>query len=116
MKRTRMRRVGVKGRARQKRIEAVRPAIIERADGRCQNPFCRRLKPLDIHHLRKRAQGGTETPENLVALCRDCHRATDLPTGQKRLEIHPFIDGFNRPFATFLQGERTQNISLTCDP
>ena len=30
---------------------------------------------VDIHHKIYRSQGGTDEPENLVALCRSCHEA-----------------------------------------
>ena len=28
---------------------------------------------VDIHHIIKRSQGGKDTPDNLIALCRECH-------------------------------------------
>lgn len=28
---------------------------------------------VDIHHIVKRSQGGSDEPENLIALCRKCH-------------------------------------------
>ena len=79
MKRTRMRRQGVRGRRRQAAIAKLKPALLARAGGRCENPWCRRRRPLDPHHIQKRSAGGPDTLENLVALCRPCHEATDKP-------------------------------------
>ena len=28
---------------------------------------------LTVHHIRKRCNGGTNDPENLISLCQDCH-------------------------------------------
>lgn len=45
----------------------------------CQR--CRKSVSQDIHELKSRARGGSITDiENLVAICRDCHRwITDNP-------------------------------------
>jgi len=29
----------------------------------------------DIHHIEYKSQGGTDEPENLIALCRYCHNS-----------------------------------------
>ena len=30
---------------------------------------------LEVHHIRRKADGGTDTPDNVVTLCEDCHKA-----------------------------------------
>ena len=30
---------------------------------------------LEVHHIRRMADGGTDTPDNVVTLCEDCHKA-----------------------------------------
>jgi len=42
--------------------------------GRCCC-ICRRFKPirLQVHHIKQRSQGGTNDPDNLIALCINCH-------------------------------------------
>lgn len=30
---------------------------------------------LEVHHIRRRADGGSDTPENVVTLCHECHEA-----------------------------------------
>lgn len=27
----------------------------------------------EVHHIKPKAQGGTDNPENLIAICRKCH-------------------------------------------
>lgn len=61
--------------------------VIKRADGRCENPLCRRRTHLDPHHVVKRSQGGTDRPGNIVALCRTCHRQTDAAYADGRLVV-----------------------------
>ena len=56
-----------------------------RADGRCQ--LCGRTAPfetrqgepyLEIHHIDRLSRGGSDTIENTVALCPNCHRKMHL--------------------------------------
>lgn len=55
-------------------------AYIKRREGhRCL--VCRRHRALDPAHIVKRSQGGADSPDNLVALCRECHDACDLHQG-----------------------------------
>lgn len=35
-------------------------------------------KELDLHHIIPRGMGGKDEPENLMALCRDCHNKKGL--------------------------------------
>ena len=36
----------------------------------------------EVHHIKAKAQGGTDDPSNLVAICRECHEdATRQQTG-----------------------------------
>ena len=102
MKRSRLRRTGKVGRRRSANLRRLLPFLLERAGQRCENPFCRLRRPLDPHHIQKRSQGGRETPENLVMLCRADHLRTDLPCGQFRhLGIEIFTDDFGAWFAIF---------------
>ena len=55
--------------------QAIRTAVVARADWRCQ--ACGRGGRLDVHHVVKRSQGGSDWDlEALVALCRRCHAQT----------------------------------------
>jgi len=63
------------------RSEAVRVFALRRADGKCEGcgskaPFVdRKNRPfLEVHHLYRRADGGPDHPNNVVAICPNCHR------------------------------------------
>ena len=46
-----------------------------------------------MHHVIKRSQGGSDAPDNVVALCRACHVKTDAPYARGRLVIW-YDEGF----------------------
>lgn len=47
--------------------------VLHQAGYRCANPSCRTILTLQIHHLDQVSEGGQNTPENLLALCPNCH-------------------------------------------
>lgn len=47
--------------------------VLHQAGYRCANPSCRTMLTLEIHHLDQVSEGGQNTPENLLALCPNCH-------------------------------------------
>lgn len=47
--------------------------FIDKIGNRCENPTCRRTGDLEVHHIRPRQKGGTNSVWNLLALCRNCH-------------------------------------------
>jgi 5-methylcytosine-specific restriction endonuclease McrA len=70
---------------------AVRAAVNRRADGRCED--CGERVPLELHHLRYLKVvvpgdgpwdiDGYEEPDDLAALCRDCHHRRHVdPNGE----------------------------------
>lgn len=112
LRRTRMRRVGKKGRARTRRLEALRPLIETRANGRCENPTCRKAARLDLDHIVKRSQAGTDTTDNVIALDRRCHQRRDLPDDHPRkLTITLHAEG-GQAFAVFHDGSWIQAVPL----
>ena len=69
------------GGKRRKRSEVVRQFALEMADGVCQGceepaPFKNKQgQPfLEVHHLKRLRDGGPDDPENVIALCPNCHR------------------------------------------
>lgn len=63
------------------RSEVVKEYALRAADGVCQG--CESEAPftgkdgepfLEVHHLHRRSDGGADHPDNVVALCPNCHR------------------------------------------
>lgn len=63
------------------RSEVVKQYALEEADGVCQG--CESEAPfldesgepfLEVHHMKRRSDGGADHPDNVVALCPNCHR------------------------------------------
>ena len=64
----------------------IRQTVLARAGWRCQ--ACGVRRRLDVHHLVKRSQGGSDFDlDHLVALCRWCHDLTDAPYERGRLVV-----------------------------
>jgi hypothetical protein len=54
---------------------SVARLVWRRDGGRCQTPGCRSARGLEIHHIVRRADGGTHDPSNLRIQCSACHLA-----------------------------------------
>ncbi len=69
----------VDGEAPARAMQDVPPAtarlVWRRDHGRCRVPGCRSARGLEIHHIVRRADGGSHEPTNLVLLCSACHKA-----------------------------------------
>jgi len=57
----------------------IPPSVVRfvwrRDGGRCQTPGCRSARGLEIHHIVRRADGGTHEASNLTLRCSSCHTA-----------------------------------------
>ncbi|HOX25102.1 MAG TPA: HNH endonuclease [Candidatus Krumholzibacteria bacterium] len=53
---------------------AVRRQVLDRDGHRCTTAGCDNTRFLEVHHVVPRAQGGTNTTDNLTTLCARCHR------------------------------------------
>ena len=51
----------------------IRRRVWRRDHGRCTAPGCRSAKHLEVHHLRRRVDGGGHDPLNLTVLCNAHH-------------------------------------------
>lgn len=75
LKRTPLRRVGMKGKAHRERMDLLRPTVFARALWRCEA----RIEDVCLgeahhaHHVLPRSRGGADTTENLIASCHACH-------------------------------------------
>lgn len=70
----------------------IRKTVMKRAAGRCED--CGMCCSLELHHLRYRTEpdmftidghdiSGRETPDDLMALCRECHQSRHIdPAGE----------------------------------
>ena len=87
--------------------QEIRAQVLARARWVCQ--ACGVRTRLDVHHVTKRAQGGSDFDlDRLIALCRDCHAQTDAPFRQGRLVITPLGEG--RFHCEVLQGGRKWSV------
>jgi len=70
-----------KARVAYQRAEAIKKYVLARANGVCEGceqpaPFMTSKGPyLECHHLYRLADGGPDHPDNVIALCPNCHRA-----------------------------------------
>jgi hypothetical protein len=65
---------------------AIRRVVLRRSRWRCQ--ACGRGGALEVHHVVKRAQGGSDFElDRLAALCPRCHAQTDASYVRGRLVI-----------------------------
>jgi 5-methylcytosine-specific restriction enzyme A len=64
------------------RLESARRAVLLRSEGHCENPSCTGEpqditdagRPiLDVDHIKDLALGGRDHPEQMIALCPNCH-------------------------------------------
>lgn len=51
----------------------VRQVVLHECGYKCGNPACRYILTLDMHHIEYVSEGGTNTAENLLPLCGNCH-------------------------------------------
>jgi hypothetical protein len=58
---------------RKKLATDIRHLVLHVSGYKCGNPVCRMPLTLEIHHLDPVSNGGEDTPENLLALCPNCH-------------------------------------------
>lgn len=71
----------------------TRARILKRDRGLCVACLMggRPTPATEVHHVKAKADGGTDDPENLVSICRDCHdKATAQAKGHRwKAQIGP---------------------------
>ncbi|MFE2282478.1 HNH endonuclease signature motif containing protein [Streptomyces sp. NPDC059454] len=82
------------GAARPVRIPEARKAVLERCEGRCENPACTGQPDdvtdagqalLEVDHIDEIAGGGRDHPRVMVALCPNCHAVKTRGRTRKQL-------------------------------
>jgi len=53
---------------------ATRRMVLARDRHRCRTAGCDHTKFLEVHHIKPRGAGGSNSPDNLITLCSACHR------------------------------------------
>jgi 5-methylcytosine-specific restriction endonuclease McrA len=56
--------------------ESLRQQILRRDGWRCQ--FCGTMSNLEVHHRKFRSRSGSDSEENLITLCSECHARAHL--------------------------------------
>jgi len=85
----------------------LRTALVAR-DGGCRFPGCRApVAWCDVHHIRARIQDGPTVIDNLLLLCRRCHRNVHRFRWRLRLEPDGSIE-FRRPGRTYFSTPRAR--------
>ncbi|RJO78861.1 HNH endonuclease [Nocardia panacis] len=78
------------------RLQAARRAVVIRSGGRCENPDCGKVAPdvtdmglpvLEVDHVEDIAKGGRDHPEQMIALCPNCHAVKTR--GRTRHAMYP---------------------------
>jgi len=52
---------------------SVRQLVLHESGYKCSNPACRHPLTLDVHHLYYSSEGGSDSADNLLPLCGNCH-------------------------------------------
>jgi len=63
----------------------VREYVLHRDSHKCQNPNCKnkdKEQILQIHHIKYRSMGGTDSQSNLITLCNKCHTSPNHKKGK----------------------------------
>lgn len=63
----------------------LREYILHRDGHKCQNPNCKNKDKnpiLEVHHIKYKSLGGSDTPSNLITLCSKCHTSANHKEGK----------------------------------
>ncbi len=58
--------------------ETLRQQVLRRDGWRCQ--LCGTMSNLEVHHKQYRSHSGSDSEENLITLCVDCHDEMHIPS------------------------------------
>lgn len=76
--------------------QRARRAVLARDAGLCQ--VCAKAGRVtlatEVDHIKPKAKGGTDDPENLQAICKTCHEAKTLSDEGKSSRVTIGVDGW----------------------
>lgn len=52
---------------------SVKRRVLEERGGKCEVCGYNKTPVLEVHHILEKSKGGTDNPDNLIVLCRNCH-------------------------------------------
>ena len=76
------------------RLESARRAVLLRSEGHCESPHCTGEPQditdaghpiLEVDHIQDLAKGGPDHPEQMIALCPNCHAVKTRGRTRERL-------------------------------
>jgi 5-methylcytosine-specific restriction protein A len=75
------------------RSQAIKKYVLQRSNGICEAcfqkaPFETQTGPfLEVHHVHQLSDGGPDHPENVIALCPNCHRRAHYSVDAKEFNL-----------------------------
>jgi 5-methylcytosine-specific restriction protein A len=81
------------------RLESARRAVLLRSEGHCESPRCTGEPQditdaghpiLEVDHVQDLAKGGPDQPEQMIALCPNCHAIKTRGRTRERLRDELF--------------------------
>lgn len=57
--------------------ESAKNKLVNAVWYRCENPYCNHTNFLEVHHIISEVEGGTNSLDNLIVFCSDCHHLAD---------------------------------------
>ena len=106
------------------KFETVKAYVRERDGYKCNicksKGFGINSKRLEVHHILERSKGGTNSPDNLITLCSECHKkvhSKEITLNKKKLKSKTKsatqVDTIISQLKKFLETKSDINISYT---
>ena len=104
------------------RLESARHAVLLRSDGHCESPSCTGEPQditdaghpiLEVDHIQDLAKGGPDYPEQMIALCPNCHAIKTRGPTRERLSHELFTVARQRHDAILSRWENMAHWHLS---
>ena len=101
--------------------EGVKLRVLEEAGYQCA--YCGHRDGLNLtaHHIKRKRDGGKDTPENLIALCYNCHNRVDVTESIpekdiRRLKRHLVHQRLTQPGTNVLKIAYENHFGVVASP